>query len=115
MKQKLLPILIATDFVSENEDCLWVQMKEHRRELIQRYILVTHPNTKISFSSAEIRRDLCQLKVEKKRTTQNERITVGANAKEIIASQSTSIEGETRDYSSAEKVSQTTGHRPSSS
>lgn len=62
-------------------------MRPHRRELIQRFILSVYPETKISFSSAEIKRDPCLLKVEKIKTQNAKEISIGANGEQIFANE----------------------------
>jgi hypothetical protein len=59
------PVFVPADQVTEDESCLVVQMRPHRRELIQTYLRGINPNVSISFSSAEIKRDPCRIKVEK--------------------------------------------------
>lgn len=58
-------ILIPSDSVQTSDNCLIISMKPHRRELIQSYIRHLAPTASVSFSSAEIRRDPCRLKIEK--------------------------------------------------
>lgn len=64
-EKKLAAILVPSDVVTKDENCLIVQMRPHRRELIQRYVLSSIPGTSISFSSEDVRREPCKLKVEK--------------------------------------------------
>lgn len=87
---KLSMILVPSDKVSSDEDCLVVQMQEHRRELIQRYVLMTYPETKINFSSGEMRQEPCKLKIEKERSRVKNRSVISANPQDINFSQSTS-------------------------
>lgn len=65
LHRELTPILVPSDQVSVSERCLTVSMKPHRRELIQNFIRQHQPEVLISFSSAEILRESCKLKVEK--------------------------------------------------
>ena len=62
---KAKAIFVPSDQVSEDGNCLVIQMRPHRRELIQSYLRNINPNVSISFSSADIRREPCKLKVEK--------------------------------------------------
>ncbi len=64
-------ILLPSDQVSEEEACLVIQMREHRRELIQSYLRNLDPSVSITYSTAETKRDPCKLKVEKIRSLQN--------------------------------------------
>ena len=72
-------ILLPSDLVTEDESCLVIQMRPHRRELVQTYLKQLNPNVAISFSSAEIRREPCKLKVEKIRETDSTKISGAAN------------------------------------
>lgn len=83
-------IQVSSDVVSIDNECLVVQMRPHRRELIQRFILSSYPEAKISFSSADIKRDPCLLKVEKIKTTNTKEISVGVNGEQIFANESAS-------------------------
>lgn len=61
-------IMVPADKMEQNERCFTVSTPAHRRELIQNYVRKIEPSVQISFSSAEIRRDPCHIKVEKVRT-----------------------------------------------
>jgi hypothetical protein len=65
VSQRLKVILVPSDQVEKEPYCLSIAMKPHRRELIQAYIRQIEPHTSIAFSSAEIKREPCKLKVEK--------------------------------------------------
>lgn len=81
MKQvstRLKFILVPVDKVQENENCFTVSTSSHRRELIQSFVRRLEPAVQISFSSAEIKRDPCRIKVEKVRSLQKQ--GTGANA-----------------------------------
>lgn len=85
-KQKVEMIAVPSDVVNLDEQCLVVQMRPHRRELIQRYIVSTFPEANVSFSSAEVKRDPCRLKVEKEkmRTTDDLNIEFGKQQGQVI-------------------------------
>lgn len=78
-KQKFEMIQVPSDVANMDEQCLVIQMKPHRRELIQRYILSTFPEANVSFSSAEIRRDPCRLKVEKEKQRTTDDLNIEFN------------------------------------
>jgi hypothetical protein len=63
--KSLTPLLLPADNISQEDKCFSLSTVSHRRELLQRYILNQDPTARISFSSEEIRKDPCQLKVEK--------------------------------------------------
>jgi hypothetical protein len=63
--QRFSAVQVPSDKVTKESQCLVIQMRPHRRELIQKYILTLYPETKIDFSSAEIKREPCKLKVQK--------------------------------------------------
>lgn len=62
---KTRPLLLPSDQVNKDSNCFTLQLPEHRRELIQNYIRGIAPDFKVAFSSADIRRESCKLKVEK--------------------------------------------------
>lgn len=64
-KQKFIGIQVPSDTVTPDDKCLTIQMRPHRRELIQRFFLSTIPGTVVSFSSVDVKRDPCILNVEK--------------------------------------------------
>lgn len=65
--KSLTPLLLPADKLSSEGNCLSVSTASHRRELFQRYILNLDPTVRVDFSSEEIRREPCRLKVEKVR------------------------------------------------
>jgi hypothetical protein len=88
-------ILLPSDQVTEDQTCLVVQMREHRRELIQSYLKNLDPSVSITYSSAEIKRDPCKIKVEKIRTMQNTVINGAVNQLPQISE--TNTVGESKD------------------
>lgn len=87
---------VPSDSVNLEENCLMIQMRPHRRELVQRYFLSTFPSTQITFSSAEVKRDPCLLKIEKVRKDSNSgtNIDISQNSS-IMHSQKKQTAGET--------------------
>lgn len=67
-RQKYKAIEVGSDTVTVDENCLVLQMRPHRREIIQRYILSIFAGAQLTFSSESARRDPCRLKVEKMKT-----------------------------------------------
>jgi len=61
-------ILVPADKTQEDKNCFTVSTPVHRRELIQSYVRRLEPGVQIAFSSAEIKKDPCHLKVEKIKT-----------------------------------------------
>lgn len=80
-RQKFAGIQVPSDVVTVDESCLTIQMRPHRRELIQRYILSISPQVNISFSSEDIKRDPCLLKVEKIKSTNSQEVSAGIGRK----------------------------------
>lgn len=78
-KQKISMIKLPTDVIRDDGQCLVVQMESHRRELLQRYTLMNFPDMRVTFSSEEIRREPCRLKVEKEKIQTREENQVGFN------------------------------------
>ncbi len=77
--QRLKFILVPVDKVQENGNCFTVNTSSHRRELIQSFIRRYEPAVQISFSSAEIKRDPCRIKVEKIKNLNRESLGGGAS------------------------------------
>lgn len=61
----LTPLLLPSEEITKQENCLILKLKAHRRSFIESYVIKNYPNIQISFSSAEIKRETCFLKVEK--------------------------------------------------
>ncbi|WP_408098931.1 hypothetical protein ACJVC5_08430 [Peredibacter sp. HCB2-198] len=66
-REKFKAIQVPSDQLTMDGRCFTIQMSEHRHELVQRFIRSSFPNVSISFSSEDLRRDPCQLKVEKEK------------------------------------------------
>lgn len=81
-------ILLPVDQLTVSENCLVINMKPHRRELIQNYIRSLDPQVAITFSSAEIKRDPCLIKVEKARTKHAQSRIGSATIEGVAISQS---------------------------
>lgn len=75
-QKKFSAIQVNSDVATIDDNCLVIQMRPHRRELIQRYILSAAPGATIVFSSAEVRRDPCKLKVEKIKNEKSDQLAV---------------------------------------
>ncbi len=73
-RQKFKAIEVNSDTVSVDENCLVIQMRPHRREIVQRYILTNIPGARLTFSSESERKDPCKLKVEKIKSTKSEQL-----------------------------------------
>jgi hypothetical protein len=65
VQKKILSIQVPSDVVKIEGNCLVMGMKPHRRELIQKYILSSFPGSYLAFSSEQVRRELCKIRVEK--------------------------------------------------
>ena len=76
VEKKLGNILVPSDKVEPEGRCLTVQMRPHRRELLQNYTRNLDPDMNVTYSSAEIKRELCILQVEKIRTLKNKNTAV---------------------------------------
>jgi len=63
--KSLSPLLLPKDRLSSEGSCFTLTTEAHRRELLLRYVLNQDPSARIDFSSEELRRDPCKLKVEK--------------------------------------------------
>lgn len=65
VQHELKGMLVPSDRLTSSGQCLILTVNSHRRELLQRFILQASPNAQIEFSSSEIKREPCRLKVEK--------------------------------------------------
>lgn len=72
VEKKLATILVPSDKTEAERNCLTVSMRPHRRELIQNFTQNLEPGMNITFSSAEIKRSPCELRVEKVRAMKKE-------------------------------------------
>lgn len=81
-------ILVPVDKLQQNANCFTVSTPTHRRELIQGYVRRLEPAVQIAFSSVEIKREPCEIRVEKQKTkrTQN---TEGSVSNALVASATT--------------------------
>jgi hypothetical protein len=76
VEKKLTSILVPSDKLEGERNCLTVQMRPHRRELIQNYTLNLDRDMRVTFSSAEIKHEPCLLQVEKIRAIKNQNTNV---------------------------------------
>lgn len=78
-EQRLTNILVPSDKIQAEKNCFTLQMRPHRRELLQNYIRNLNPEVNITYSSAEIKREPCLLKVEKVRVTKNSNTNISVS------------------------------------
>ncbi len=76
VEKKLGSILVPSDKMESEKNCLTVQMRPHRRELLQNFARNLERDMNVTFSSAELKRDPCLLQVEKVRTQTNKNTSV---------------------------------------
>jgi hypothetical protein len=72
-------ILVPSDEIQKSERCAVIKSSPHRRELIQGYLRKLEPEVQINFSSAEIKRDPCRLKVERIKNLKGQATEVDGN------------------------------------
>ena len=87
--EKFKTIIVPSDQIKKNDHCATIISSMHRRELIQHYIRKIDSNVHISFSSEEIKRDPCKLKIERQKMLHQ--VTVEASGsleKNIVVSAS---------------------------
>lgn len=75
-ENKLTSILVPSDKLETERNCLTIQMRPHRRELIQNYTSNLDPEMRVTFSSAEVKREACSLQVEKIRAAKKQNTNV---------------------------------------
>lgn len=97
-------ILVPADKIQSDRACFTVSTPPHRRELIQNYVRRLDPDVAISFSSAEIKREPCRLKVEKIRTIQQEALNGSINTNQNIAIGQEQLVREQKDTSSIQTI-----------
>ena len=97
-------ILIPADKTQEDKNCFTVSTPSHRRELIQNYIKRLEPAVQIGFSSAEIRREACRIKVEKIKTKNKQSIGGGLSNGLIPSAGTDQSSGESRDVTSIQTL-----------
>jgi hypothetical protein len=71
VEKKLSYILVPSDKIESDKSCFTLQMRPHRRELLQNYVRSVESEVNITYSSAEIKREPCLIKVEKLRVRKN--------------------------------------------
>ncbi len=76
VEKKLNSILVSSDKLESEKNCITVQMRPHRRELIQNYTANLDPEMSVSYSSAEKKHELCSLQVEKVRERKKQNTNV---------------------------------------
>ncbi len=84
-------ILIPVDKIQEEGRCLTVSTPSHRRELIQNYLRRLDPTLSISFSSAEMKKDPCHIKVERINNLKSNTQSGGINTKLDPSAQGSSV------------------------
>lgn len=75
-QNKIKAILVPSDSATPDGQCMVIQMRPHRRELIQRFIKNELPETRITFSSVDILREPCKLQVEKEKLSHLDKLNV---------------------------------------
>lgn len=107
MKQvstRLKFILVPVDKTEQVNNCLTVSTPPHRRELIQNYIRNLDPEVQIGFSSAEVRREPCHIKVEKIKTKLKEAIGGGVSTGLVPSADANQVTGESKDVSTIQTI-----------
>ena len=94
-RKKFTAIQVPSDVVTLDGNCLVIQMRPHRRELIQKYILSSVNGGAVTFSSAAIRREPCKLKVEKIKDMNKKILSGGIENQQVFANQTETIEAGT--------------------
>jgi hypothetical protein len=98
-QKKISAILVPSDTMTVDENCLVIQMRPHRRELIQKYILSSIPGARVAFSSEDLRREPCKLRVEKikKKLIEKRDLAVGDQSASFADTDSSANQTETMD------------------
>jgi hypothetical protein len=97
-------ILVPADKTQEDQNCFTVSTPVHRRELIQNYIRRLEPAVQIGFSSAEIRRPPCNIRVEKIKTRTQQSIGGGLSTGLIPSAGTNQATGESKDVTTIQTL-----------
>lgn len=97
-------ILVPADKVQSDKNCFTVNTPEHRRELIQSYIRRLDPSVAIGFSSAELRREHCHIKVEKIKNLKRDTTTGSITTDKSIDASTEQQRGESKDVSTIQTI-----------
>jgi hypothetical protein len=79
VRKKLTMIEVSSDSISVDGKCLVAVMKTHRRELIQKYLLSNFQDMSIAFSSENLRKESCKLRIEKEKVKQGDDLDINLN------------------------------------
>lgn len=104
VSSRLKFILVPVDKVEEEKNCFTVNTPPHRRELIQNYVRKLDPSVQIGFSSAEVRREACHIKVEKIKTKLKETNGGGISNALVPNAESTQLNGESKDVTTIQTI-----------
>lgn len=85
--QQFTAIQVPSDTVTPADNCLIISMRPHRRELIHKFFKSSFPEASVTFSSVDIRREPCLLKIErvKKKVHETNSGTINENSFEVNA------------------------------
>ena len=97
-------ILVPADKLQEDKNCFTISTPAHRRELIQNYVRSADPSVQIGFSSAEIRREPCLIKIEKIKTKNKESTGAGISTGLVPSAETSLITGESKDVTSIQTI-----------
>jgi hypothetical protein len=97
-------ILVPADKIQTDRSCFTVNTPSHRRELIQNYVKRIDSNVSISFSSAELRREHCRIKVEKIKNLKRDTTSGELNTNQTFGASAEQQRGETKDVASIQTM-----------
>ncbi len=95
LMRDLTPLILPSEEMVKQDNCLILKLKPHRRSFFEAYVLKKFPNTHISFSSAEIKRETCFLKVEKIKRKKADVIEVSSSDLRASSESSQEVQKET--------------------
>ena len=85
----LASLILPGEEIVKQQSCLVVKLKTHRRDFIQAYILKNFPNTQVTFSEIQMRKEACHLKVEKIKNKKSDQTSLSATQDLKAATSST--------------------------
>lgn len=88
VEKKLSSVIVPSDKVESENNCVTIQMRPHRRELLQNYAKRLNPDMFVQYSSEEIKREPCRLQIEKIRAGKKSNLSADVSLSPTLSTQS---------------------------
>ncbi len=76
---QLVSLILPSEEIVKQDSCLVLKLKTHRRDFIQAYTLKNFPNTQVTFSEIQMRKEACHLKVEKVKSKKSDHTNISVS------------------------------------